>query len=131
MAPLSAVLLVLACAPAGGPAAAPKAVDLSHDRDLQPIWDRHCVDCHAGHTDGRLSLRRGEAMGHLLGPSSQAHDRPIVTPGDPARSYLLDKLRGQAGDVPGGLATPMPPVLTLPAEDVALVEAWITGGALP
>jgi hypothetical protein len=106
-------------------------VEPSHDRDLQPIWDRDCVDCHAGHEDGRLSLRRGDALGHLLGTSSQANDRPIVTPGDPDRSYLMDKLRGQGGAVPGGLATPMPPVITLPADDISLIEAWIAAGAQP
>lgn len=113
----------------GGAAASPKLADVSHDRDLQPIWDRECVSCHAGHRDGRLSLMAGEGRDHLLGPSSQARDLPIVVPGDADGSYLLAKLEGRALDFPGGHNTPMPPVTLLPPDEIALVEAWIEAGA--
>lgn len=57
------------------------------------------------------------------GPSScQKASRSLVVPFDPAQSRLLQLLRGTAKPA-------MPPDRSLPAADVALVEAWILNGA--
>jgi hypothetical protein len=46
----------------------------------------------------------------------------LVLPGQPERSTLMHRLRGQAVDV-------MPPSGPLPAEEIALIERWILEGA--
>jgi hypothetical protein len=52
-----------------------------------------------------------------------------VVPGDPASSYLVQKM----ADADGIADDRMPPPDEPPAteEEIALVEAWIRGGALP
>lgn len=54
---------------------------------------------------------------------------PMVMPGDPERSYLVHKLRGDAASVGGANASQMPPDGALSAADQAAVEAWISNGA--
>jgi hypothetical protein len=45
--------------------------------------------------------------------------RGLVSPGDPSRSHLIEVLRSRE----------MPPDSPMADQDVALVEAWIAGGA--
>ena len=78
----------------------------------------------------------------LVAASDQAHAAVagLDHATDPTRGALPTLLREpgavilageRLGAVPGGLATPMPPVFTLPADDIALIEAWIAAGASP
>lgn len=108
------------------PAAARATVDYA--TEIQPLFDAHCISCHTGHTDGRLSLLASEAEAHLFSDRSQAA-MPIVDPGQPDNSYLLYKLRGTHLELEGGEGLPMPPHALLPEETVDLVETWITEGA--
>ncbi len=57
--------------------------------------------------------------------------RRYVKPGDPANSYLYNKLtNGPFGEkAPGVLSDPMPTAAPLPPEQVALVKRWIEQGA--
>jgi len=62
-------------------------------------------------------------------PSQQASGIDLVEPFEPARSYLVLKMRAEAGSV-GGVATPMPiGDALLDASDIAAIEAWIANGA--
>jgi predicted CxxxxCH...CXXCH cytochrome family protein len=88
--------------------------------------------CHAGAPPpaAPMSLEGAGAYAALVNTAaSQAPSLMRVKPGKPNESYLVLKLKGQAGSV-GGTPTSMP--LNQPALDPAViadVEAWILRGA--
>lgn len=105
---------------------------VSFKDDVQPILDSQCVFCHVtGAENGGLNLGRRVSHAALLGPSSQTTTMPRVTPGDPARSYLVHKLRGTQLEAGGhGAQMPMydPPKPFAP-EHLETLERWIRQGA--
>lgn len=88
--------------------------------------------CHAGAPPPQapMSLEPSKAYASLVGrPSTEVSSLQRVNPGQPSASYLLFKLRGQAGTV-GGVPTRMPlnkPPLS--PQDLTDIEAWIARGA--
>jgi hypothetical protein len=107
----------------------------SHERDIQPIWDRNCTNtfCHdaRGSSEG-LSLIKGVAYGQIVNETSgQALGLDLIEPLDPARSYLLHKLENTQLTA-GGSGFSMPRGRTLlPLETRQLVARWILEGAPP
>lgn len=87
-----------------------------------------CVLCHAGPTPaGRLNLS-GDVYAALVNrPSSFKPGAILVVPGDPASSYLYQKLEGAPGIVGRRMPYNGPPYLTDGQIDV--VERWIEEGA--
>jgi len=89
------------------------------------------ASCHGGGAGG-LTLSNDVAYANLVGveatnPVARAAGLLRVAPGDPGRSFLLDKLTGTLVD---GEGAPMPRVGTaLPAARVDLVRRWIAAGA--
>jgi hypothetical protein len=104
---------------------------VSFSAQIQPIFNSRCVACHSdagAFRDFELRLGEGQAHASLVNqPSELRDDMPRVTPGDPERSFLFEKIVEQ---VPSeGARMPMggSPLL---AEDIALIESWIEQGAL-
>jgi hypothetical protein len=124
---MAAVLLI---ATSSFAADAPPPV--SFKNDVQPLLNAQCVFCHVtGAENGGLNLGRREAHAALMAPSVGAPAMPRVTPGDPAKSYLVHKLKGTQLEV-GGSGGPMPmydPPKPFPAEHLELIERWIREGA--
>ncbi|MFT5470860.1 MAG: hypothetical protein ACI8UO_005991 [Verrucomicrobiales bacterium] len=87
------------------------------EKDIRPILKTHCFQCHGeeGELKGGLDvrLRRFLERGGESGPA--------ITPGDSAKSHIVQKLK--AGEMPKGKNR-------LPDAEIALIEAWITDGAL-
>ena len=85
--------------------------------------------CHAASSaEAGLVLEAGQAYGNLVGrSSSQRSDLARVQPGDPDRSYIILKLRGDPSIT--GLRMPQdgPPYLT--SEQIEGIAAWIRAGA--
>jgi rubredoxin len=85
--------------------------------------------CHAASSaQAGLVLEAGQAYGNLVGRSaSERSDLARVQPGDPERSYLILKLRGDPSIT--GLRMPQdgPPYLT--SEQIDGIAAWIRAGA--
>ena len=110
---LLAMLLLIASA-AWAPAAEEKP--LTYERDIRPIFRAHCFDCHGATKEkkGKLDLRlqRFLVRGGETGPA--------IVPGKPAESFLLQRLR--AGEMPPGDTR-------VPAEQIAILERWISQGA--
>jgi hypothetical protein len=107
---------------------------LSHELDLQPIWDAHCLtNCHEpGGLNTDIVLTADRAYEELLEGFPVAANLPYVDAGDPSRSYLLHKLDNRQGEAPGGGGLPMPMnAELLPVEIRDMVEAWIEQGAPP
>lgn len=120
---LIACLLVVA--PAAHAAEPP-----SFKKQIVPLFQRQCVACHmTGQEQGQLGLLPQLAYASLVGAASRQAPMARVTPGQPARSYLLHKLRGTHLDQGGsGVRMPMGQE-PLADADLALLQAWIDAGA--
>lgn len=86
------------------------------ETEVRPILREYCFDCHGAveELEGGLDLRLVHRM-VSGGDSGEA-----VVPGDPDASLLLSRIR--EGDMPPGEAR-------VPDEKIAVLEAWIQGGA--
>jgi hypothetical protein len=93
------------------------------------VFTANCAiaGCHAalGAQQG-MSLTPGAAYGYIVRvPSVERSDLNRVEPGDPDRSYLVKKLRGDA-DITG---LRMPDGGSLTPEEIQLVIDWVRRGA--
>ena len=83
--------------------------------------------CHSGASPpGGLNLESANSYAALVGVSS-SQDAALqrVQPGDPANSYLIQKLEGTAS---GGQQ--MPPGAPLPQSEIDVIRQWILDGAI-
>jgi hypothetical protein len=98
-------------------AESPAAVDFT--RDIQPVLESNCYECHGpkksrGHLrlDGRAAAMKGGETG------------PVIVPGNSEQSLLVRRILGLDGD------DRMPKDGdALPAAQVALIRSWIDQGA--
>jgi cytochrome c5 len=97
---------------------------------VQTIFTQNCVICHSAGND--VDLRPGQAWANLVNqpaPPSESCGGTLVVPGDPAASYLVQKLASPhpcfGSQMPRTDLFPDP----LPSCVVSLVEAWIAEGA--
>lgn len=108
------------------------APPVSFKTDLQPVINAQCVFCHVtGAENGGLNLGRRVSHAALLAASTEAPAMPRVTPGDPARSYLIHKLKGTHLEA-GGSGTRMPmndPPRPLDETQLSLFVRWVESGA--
>lgn len=91
------------------------------------VFTPHCTGCHAGvGAPQGLRLDSGNSYGSLVGvPSGEVATLLRIEPGNPGRSYLIQKLEGRAavgGRMPLGQAA-------LPEATIAVIRQWITDGA--
>ena len=89
-----------------------------------------CITCHTnvGRTPAAGLNLAGDAMRAMVNvPSVQKPGAVLVIPGDPANSYLIQKIKGTGGIA--GLRMPRngPPYLT--DGQVLVIERWIQLGA--
>jgi hypothetical protein len=83
--------------------------------------------CHNGASPaGQLSLEDRVELSKLTMASVADPMRKIIVPGDPASSFMMDKLRNRNVPPPG---TSMPPGLPIEEDRIDLVERWIAAGA--
>jgi hypothetical protein len=82
-----------------------------------------CASCHSGlEPDGELGFFLPEDIEAMYGaPSSACPEKILVVPGDPASSYLIEKLypNPACGDI-------MPQTFPLPPSMIACFEQWIS-----
>lgn len=110
-----ALLTVLIAAPLTAMADEVPAA-LTYERDIRPIFRAHCFDCH-GATDelkGGLDLRLVRFL------KKGGESGPAIAEGQPAESYLLERLR--SGEMPPGEGS-------VPKDEIAIIEKWIAAGA--
>jgi mono/diheme cytochrome c family protein len=105
----------------------------SLSRDIQPIFDSYCVQCHMlkGAQAG-LVLEEGEAYGRLVGTPSSESKLFRVEAGSPSNSYLIRKLQGTHLQVGGsGMGMPLVEGLYRPLDkqQIELIRRWIELGA--
>jgi mono/diheme cytochrome c family protein len=98
------------------------AKPVDYDREIQPIFARHCYQCH-GEKKPRGGLRLDRRGNLLKGGDS---GEPAVLPGKSADSHLINLVTGGVKD------KIMPPKSTgdkLSAKEIVLLRAWIDQGA--
>ena len=92
-------------------------------RDVQPIFESHCVSCH-GADKQKGSYRLDERASALKGGDS---DKAAIVPGDAGSSPLLSYITGKDKDLT------MPPknsrVAALSATQIQTLRDWVTSGA--
>jgi ankyrin repeat protein len=102
----------------GAVASAQEPAKVDFARDVQPLFQQHCVSCHgpSQQIGGlRLDRRRDALRGGTLGA--------VIVPGNSDRSRIYGKLIGK------DFGAPMPPAGALPGEQVEIIKAWIDQGA--
>src|SRR5262245_56803418 len=118
LAPLLAAAVVGFLLTVSGALAEEPARPLQFERDVRPIFERQCLECH-GDGKARGGLRLGTAgLVREGGVSGRA-----VIPGDAKRSYLMQCLRGEGGE--DGMPPEGDP---LTVEQMAVIERWIAEG---
>ncbi len=119
--PFLVPLLLLAQLPASqaGSAGAPDELEF-FERNIRPVLVEHCYACHssAGKAEGGIQLD------HRAGMLEEALFGPVVSPGDPGESVLLQVMRHELEglEMPEGGAR-------LDDQVLADFEAWILAGA--
>ncbi|QEG42773.1 c-type cytochrome domain-containing protein [Roseimaritima ulvae] len=88
--------------------------------DVAPLLVANCNGCHIDAMQVRGGLRMDTFAQLLSGGDSGA----IITPGKGDESLLVQKLRGQAGDIMPAGGRPK-----LADEEIQLISTWITEGA--
>ena len=111
--------------PPGDPVQAPAAPIAAgvpdFARDIRPILAARCTDCH-----GESKQKGGLRLDSPAAISTGAKQGAVLVPGDPERSslYTLVALPADHPDIMPGRGEP------LSAAQIALIRAWIAGGAL-
>lgn len=93
---------------------------ISFERDVQPILQAHCADCH-GANESESGLRVDSRSGLLRGGDS---GEAALIPGESANSLLIQLVRGDDSDrqmPPDG-----PPIS---ADQISLLSRWVDQGA--
>jgi len=89
-------------------------------KDVQPILNKSCSNCHSRRLKGNYSI---EDYNKVM--TSGAH-APVIVAGDAANSTLAKMLHGIKTDAGGQ----MPPTRPLQQAQIDLIERWINQGAL-
>ena len=110
-------------------------VVLSFAEHIDPILQASCTDPSCHDSDGPingLDLQSPGTLERICGVYSLVVNMVLVDceGADPQNSWIFRKLEGTQLDVSPGGGGRMPPA-PLPDDDIATIEAWIEGGALP
>lgn len=117
-------LLLLLLATVG--ASADDAV--SFKLDVEPILNKHCVQCHMVGTElGNFSLYP-DPRGNMVDMRSTQCRLDLVEPGEPDKSYVLLKML-DTHLAAGGKGRRMPWDYDLSRADIEVVRQWILQGA--
>lgn len=103
--------------------------DATFTRVEDEVFSVSCAlsGCHAGAAPaGGMNLSAGASYGNIVGvASTERGDLHRIEPGDPSRSYLVKKIRGDT-DIVG---SPMPLVGSITPAQRQLVIDWVRRGA--
>ena len=107
----------------------PPSPDATFTRVQTEVFSVSCAlsGCHAGSAPAAgMDLSAGASYGNIVGvTSTERGDLKRIEPGDPNRSYLVKKIRGDA-DIIG---SPMPLVGSITPAQRQLVVDWVRRGA--
>ncbi len=120
-------------APVPKPAPSPAPATISFSKDVQPIFNGHCVTCHQGQgpEQSNLTLEPRLSYSNLVGVASTGNPALMrVKAGAAGDSYLIAKVTGTQVAA-GGKGTQMPyNAAPLSQSQIDLIIQWIKQGAL-
>lgn len=99
---------------------------ISFKNDLAPILQAHCVDCHNG-PEAEGTIASGVRLDSYAGVMKGTKFGPIVDPGHPAGSVLVQVLEGT---VDKSIAMPHGTEQPLPDSKVKRFRNWVAQGAM-
>lgn len=108
--------------------AIPETPNVNFATQIQPVFTSSCVACHndIATNSGGLDLQSGASLMELVNRESvEAPGVQLVSPGDPERSYLMEKLSSALPQV----GTRMRPGDPMPLAQQALIRDWISQSA--
>jgi mono/diheme cytochrome c family protein len=100
----------------GGGNTEPGPGEVSFTNDVLPVLDAKCAVCH-----GSLGGWDASSYSSVMGSGDNA---PVITPGDPDASLLIEKLRGTQSS-----GAQMPPTGPLPQDEIQTIVDWVAAGA--
>ena len=114
------IVLVSVCGlPVMARTAEPDGERLEHfEKKVRPLLAERCWSCH-----GADEQEAGLRLDTVAGLSKGSDVGPVVVPGDPAQSRLVEVVR-RTGEIK------MPPDKTLTEAEIADLVAWVEGGAV-
>src|SRR5437763_7861639 len=119
LAPHVTLVAVLLAFPTNSRSADPPPKPVDYDRDVKPIFAKHCTSCH-GADKQKSSLRLDRRAGALAGGDGGA----AIVPGKSADSRLIKLVSSDDPDVR------MPPKgARLTGAEIAVLQQWINEGA--
>ncbi len=87
---------------------------------IKPIFDQHCVSCHAGwFPDGQLRL---DSLENIREGGKRG---PVILPGKPDKGWLINLVTPRSG----GFSAMPPGPARLSDKELALLRDWIAQGA--
>lgn len=102
-----------------------KPAEMSFSKDIRPILDKHCMECHKAGGQGEVKV--GLTMETYEGLMKGTNFGPIIEPGSSASSTLARLVSGQADPsikMPHGEGRQ-----SLSPEEVKMMTTWIDQGA--
>jgi hypothetical protein len=108
---------------------------VSFNGNIQPIFNRSCAtssQCHGPNGAQNLDLTVGHSIPDTVGvKSTQQPKNLLIKAGNPAASYLYQKITGAPGIsgilMPQGCpGSPIGGAVCLSADDTSAIEEWIT-----
>jgi uncharacterized membrane protein len=100
------------------------AATVSYSKDVRPIIDGHCMECHK--IGGKGESKSGLSMESYDDLMKGTKFGPMITPGDSFGSNLIILIEGRADPsiyMPKGKHGP------LTKEEIELIKKWIDQGA--
>lgn len=94
-----------------------RAVDVSYQRDVWPVFRRHCVGCHS-----EQKVKGGLRLDDVAALKKGGKSGPLFVAGKPDKSLLVKQVSGEKPEMPEN----EPP---LSAAKVKLLRDWIAQGA--
>jgi uncharacterized membrane protein len=99
--------------------------DLSFAKDVKPVIDEHCSNCHAkGQAGYEVSGFASDSYASLLKGTKFG---PVVIPGDSFNSTLVVLIEGRADP---SINMPHGTLRELRSEEIDIIRRWIDGGAM-
>jgi hypothetical protein len=116
-------LIVIAClltSRAGAETPAPEQIEFFETK-VRPILVDHCYECHSAEGG---EFEAGLALDSKIGWQTGGDSGAAIIPGEPEQSLLIEAIRYSEEVVSG-----MPPKSKLPADQIAILEHWVSIGA--
>ena len=104
-----------------GPAAA-EQVEFFENK-VRPLLVEHCYSCHSAEAEAKGKLKAGLRMDSLEGLKKGGDSGPALTPGDPAKSLIVEAVNYRNEDMA------MPPKAKLDEAQIQILTEWVQMGA--